>query len=80
MDGYDSFVQTSFSRVENGAKSVPIRIALAQMNPRLGDVSANLELYEEKIRQAAKERADFLLFPELSLTGYFCVTRFRVLR
>ena len=61
-------MQISFSRVENGAKSVPIRIALAQINPRLGDVSANLALYEEKIRQAAKERADFLLFPELSLT------------
>jgi predicted amidohydrolase len=50
---------------------VPIRIAIAQINPKLGDLSANLALYEEKIRQGVKERADFLLFPELSLTGYF---------
>lgn len=50
---------------------MPIRTAIAQINPKLGDVAANLELYEEKIRQATSERADLLLFPELSLTGYF---------
>ena len=48
-----------------------IRVAIAQFNPKLGDLSANLELYEERIRQGVKERADLLLFPELSLTGYF---------
>ena len=47
------------------------RIALAQINPRLGDLGANLALYEEKIRLGAKEGADLVLFPELSLTGYF---------
>jgi len=50
---------------------VPIRIAIAQINPKLGDLQANLTLYEEKIRQGIKERAQFLLFPELSLTGYY---------
>ena len=48
-----------------------IRVAIAQINPKLGDLAANLALYEEKIRQGVKERADFLLFPELSLTGYY---------
>ena len=48
-----------------------IRVAIAQMNPRLGDLQANLSLYEEKIRQGIKERADLLVFPELSLTGYY---------
>ena len=47
------------------------RVAIAQINPRLGDLQSNLALYEEKIRQAVKEGADLLLFPELSLTGYF---------
>ncbi len=47
------------------------KVAIAQINPRLGDVSTNLAVYEEKIRQAVKEGADLLLFPELSLTGYF---------
>ncbi|HEY3168358.1 MAG TPA: nitrilase-related carbon-nitrogen hydrolase, partial [Candidatus Binatia bacterium] len=48
-----------------------IRIAIAQINPKLGDLQANLALYEERIRQGIKERAQLLLFPELSLTGYY---------
>ena len=47
------------------------RVAIAQINPRLGDVAANLAIYEEQVRLAAKRGADLLLFPELSLTGYF---------
>lgn len=47
------------------------KVGIAQINPRLGDLPSNLALYEEKIRQGAKEGADLLLFPELSLTGYF---------
>ncbi len=50
---------------------MPIRVAIAQINPRLGDLAANLALYEDKIRQGIKDRADLLLFPELSLTGYY---------
>lgn len=48
-----------------------IRIAIAQINPKLGDVAANLALYEDAVRRAGRERVDLLLFPELSLTGYF---------
>ncbi|OGQ19470.1 MAG: carbon-nitrogen hydrolase [Deltaproteobacteria bacterium RIFCSPHIGHO2_02_FULL_60_17] len=47
------------------------RVGIAQINPRLGDLKANLALYEEKIRQGEKAGVDLLLFPELSLTGYF---------
>jgi predicted amidohydrolase len=50
---------------------VAFRVAIAQINPRLGDLAANLAIYEEQIRLAAKRGADLLLFPELSLTGYF---------
>jgi len=50
---------------------VSIPIAIAQINPRLGDLQANLALYEAKIRQGINQRAELLLFPELSLTGYF---------
>jgi predicted amidohydrolase len=50
---------------------VSIRVAIAQINPKLGDLQANLSLYDEKVRQGLKERAEFLLFPELSLTGYY---------
>jgi predicted amidohydrolase len=47
------------------------RVAIAQINPKLGNLGANLALYEEKIRQGVKQGADLVLFPELSLTGYF---------
>ena len=48
-----------------------LKVGIAQINPRLGDLKANLALYEEKIRQGEKAGVDLLLFPELSLTGYF---------
>ncbi len=51
--------------------SMAFKVAIAQINPRLGDLKSNLSLYEEKIRQGVREGADLLLFPELSLTGYF---------
>jgi predicted amidohydrolase len=50
---------------------VAIRVAIAQVNPKLGDLQANMGLYETHIERASQERADLLLFPELSLTGYF---------
>lgn len=46
-------------------------IALAQISPRLGDIDANLELYEQTLTSARGRGADLVLFPELSLTGYF---------
>jgi predicted amidohydrolase len=50
---------------------VSIRVAIAQVNPKLGDLRANMALYEEKIRQGLEQKAELLLFPELSLTGYY---------
>jgi len=47
------------------------KVGIAQINPRLGDLQFNLALYEETIRQGVREGVDLLLFPELSLTGYF---------
>jgi NAD+ synthase (glutamine-hydrolysing) len=47
-----------------------IRLGMAQIDTRLGDVGANLDKHFEIIEQAKRERADLLMFPELSLTGY----------
>ena len=47
-----------------------LRIALAQLAPRLGDVDANLELSAEWLRRATDEGAELIVFPELALTGY----------
>jgi len=52
------------------AKNKKIRIALAQISPKLGVVDDNLEKHLEYIEQAKKEKADVIVFPELSLTGY----------
>ena len=48
-----------------------LRIALAQLNPTVGAISANLELARSALAQAANAEADVLLFTELFLTGYF---------
>jgi|DewCreStandDraft_1066081.scaffolds.fasta_scaffold02790_4 predicted amidohydrolase len=46
-------------------------VALAQIRPVLGDVSRNLARHLEVIAQAAEQGADLIVFPELSLTGYY---------
>src|SRR5262245_29075140 len=47
-----------------------VRVALAQIAPKLGDLDANLEIHDEAIRPARKENARIVVFPELSMTGY----------
>jgi NAD+ synthase (glutamine-hydrolysing) len=46
-------------------------VGLGQIRPRLGDVEANLAKHLEVIAQARVQGVDLLVFPELSLTGYF---------
>ena len=47
-----------------------MRIVLAQINPTLGDISGNTEKILHGIARAKKEKADIVLFPELSICGY----------
>ena len=47
-----------------------LTIAIAQINPALNDLSHNFKLHKELINSAIDARADLILFPELSLTGY----------
>jgi predicted amidohydrolase len=46
-------------------------VGIAQIAPHLGDVAANLDLYETALREAKGRGVDLLVFPELTLTGYF---------
>ncbi|MFA5027191.1 MAG: nitrilase-related carbon-nitrogen hydrolase [Candidatus Methylomirabilota bacterium] len=48
-----------------------LRLGLAQIAPTLGDLEKNLALHERLVREAEAEAVDLLVFPELSLTGYF---------
>jgi predicted amidohydrolase len=47
-----------------------LQLALAQIVTNLGDVQANLDKHMGLIADAKKQKADLLVFPELSLTGY----------
>jgi predicted amidohydrolase len=47
-----------------------MRIALAQIAPKLGDIEANAELHLAVLEKARRKRADLVVFPELGLTGY----------
>jgi predicted amidohydrolase len=48
----------------------PLRIALAQLAPRLGELGANLERHRTLLRDARARGAGLVVFPELGLTGY----------
>ena len=47
-----------------------LKIALAQMNQRVGDLEGNASAMLEMRRRAAAEGADLLVCPELQLVGY----------
>lgn len=47
-----------------------VKLALAQINTKLGVVESNLEKHLEHIKHASAEGVDLIVFPELSLTGY----------
>jgi len=47
-----------------------LNLAVAQIAAKLGDVESNLQKHMDYIQQARAQKADLLVFPELSLTGY----------
>jgi NAD+ synthase (glutamine-hydrolysing) len=47
-----------------------LRVALAQVNPVVGDLEGNARLVIDWIGRAREQHADLVCFPELVLTGY----------
>jgi len=47
-----------------------MRVALAQINPTSADLTGNTKRIVDAMGRAAHERADLVVFPELSLPGY----------
>ncbi len=47
-----------------------MKIALAQINPTVGDLSGNRRLAQEAAERAGRAGADCVVLPELALTGY----------
>src|SRR6266850_3182125 len=47
-----------------------MRLALAQINPIVGDLEGNRALILERLAEAKDHAADLVVFPELAVTGY----------
>ena len=47
-----------------------MRLALAQINPTVGDFEGNKKLVEDCIKRASQKGADLVIFPELTVCGY----------
>ena len=47
------------------------RVAVAQIAPTLGNLPANARMHAEQIDAARNQQCDLIVFPELSLTGYY---------
>ena len=56
--------------VSGNMRTEPTVVAVAQINPKLGDLDHNIALHREKALQAAELGAELVIFPEMSLTGY----------
>ena len=50
--------------------SIKIRFHIAQINATVGDISGNTGLIIGKIKEAQKNSAHCVLFPEMAITGY----------
>jgi len=49
-----------------------VNVALAQISCKIGDKDYNIRKIERNIKQAKKNQASLIVFPELALTGYTC--------
>ena len=47
-----------------------LRVAIAQVDPAVGDIRKNVDLHVRVIERAIRAKAGLIVFPELSLTGY----------
>jgi NAD+ synthase (glutamine-hydrolysing) len=54
----------------NDQQPVQLRVGLAQVDTRVGDISGNAELVTRWTAKAAEAGAHLVVFPEMTLTGY----------
>ena len=52
------------------AETINLRLALAQIDPTVGDVEGNVRLVSESIERARDQGAQLVLLPELCVSGY----------
>jgi NAD+ synthase (glutamine-hydrolysing) len=51
-------------------RNEPLRVALAQLNPTVGDIAGNAAKIADAIHDAREAGAQLVVLPELALTGY----------
>ena len=63
---------TPTAEPQNNSEEAPrlFRVALAQINPTVGDIKGNTRLIVDHILRAREAQADLVAFPELCVTGY----------
>ena len=47
-----------------------LRVALAQINPTVGDLAGNADLIAQSVQSAQAQGANLIVFPEMIVTGY----------
>ena len=47
-----------------------LRVALAQINPTVGDLAGNAGLIADSVKSAKAQDANLVVFPEMIVTGY----------
>ncbi len=57
-------------QANSGGATRLFRVALAQVNPTVGDIDGNTRLIIDHIHRAREAQADLVAFPELCITGY----------
>lgn len=55
---------------QNGGSMRKLRVALSQINLKVGDLTGNRQLIIQGIEKAVADGADVVVFPELAVTGY----------
>ena len=48
-----------------------MKLGIAQINPTLGNLDRNVEIFRKTVKEAIEKGLELLVFPELGLTGYF---------
>jgi NAD+ synthase (glutamine-hydrolysing) len=56
--------------MKSGNLMKKLRIAIAQMNPTVGDLPGNVKKIISNINKARRRMTDVIVFPELAVTGY----------
>src|SRR3954449_9997336 len=49
---------------------IPLRLALAQIDPTVGDIEGNVRLISESVERAREAGAQVVVLPELCVSGY----------